>query len=732
MRAPKAMIAFSWFRRREPIANREDGRGDAMLLRATAEAFDRALIRLEADGPVLVAGEATLERCRLILDAEGRDLPGLIAALCLANTDLRAALEALTETGAVFDSRVRTLREPLTVRGRAVGGLALLAIEIGELTPPAAAPATDRALQVAALLESYPWPACVTDDDGRPMRGNRAWLAQGDDGVVVGLAREALAAARPREQLRWVGVSGDRRAVRLRAAPLEGGGAIVWSWDVTRAEGAADELSRQAAAQTLILGQVADAVAVFGADDRLVYHNAAFARLWDLEPAWLAEGPTHGALLDRLRRMRRLPEAPDFAKFRAAELARRERLDPAPEAIWRVAGDRTLRVLSLPHPGGGLVRLFSDITPEIRLQSQWTQLIQVRQATLDKLNDAVAVFGADARLKLYNEAFQRLWSIDAGDLSAEPGFDSIAERCMRRVHDGRFWAELKGRITDPDPGVRAATGGELRAADDRRLAWQSRPLPDGATLVSFVDVTDARRVEAALADREAALRATEQLGRDFVSSVSYELRTPLTTILGYAELLETGDEALSDRARSWAAAVRSASADLARTVEDILAFAELDAGEMVLDLAAVDVAGLLADAEALWRDRAAAAGVTLAVEPHDGGAVWADGPRLARVLDHLVEHALLQTPRGGRIALSGRRSAGEVCLEVADNGRGVPFHIQAHVFDRFSGEEGAGAGFRLALAKALVELHGGWVALESEPGAGAVFSCHLPEAPLTP
>ena len=700
------------------------------MLRASMAAFDRALIRLEDDGPVLVAGEPTLDRCRLILEADGDDVSGVIAAASRARPDLRPALAALVETGAPFDSLVPTPREPLTVRGRAVGGLALVTIEIGDLAIPTPSP-RDETTPVAALLESYPWSACITDDEGRPLRANRAWSAQSDDAGVA-LAREALTAGEAREQLRWLGVSGDRRAVRLLAAPLEGGGAIVWSWDVTRAEGAADALARQAAAERLILEEVADAVAVFGPDDRLVYHNAAFARLWDLEPAWLADGPTHGALLDRLRRARRLPEAPDFAKFRAAELARRERLDPAPEAVWRVAGDRTLRVLSLPHPGGGLVRLFSDITPEIRLKSQWTHLIQVRQATLDKLNDAVAVFGADARLKLHNEAFQRLWSINPEDLAAEPGFDSIAERCMTTVHDGRFWAELKSRITDPDPGVRAAMGGELPAAEDRRLAWQSRPLPDGATLVSFVDVTDARRVEAALADREAALRAAEQLGRDFVSSASYELRTPLTTILGYAELLETAGDILPERARGWAAAVRAAAADLARTVEDILAFAELDAGEMTLDLATVPVDALLTEVEALWRDRAAGAGVALAVERLGAGSVRVDGPRMARVLDHLVEYALRQTPAGGRVTLSARRAAGEVCMEVADNGRGVPFHVQARIFDRFNGEEGAGAGFGLALVKALVERHGGWVALESEPGAGAVFTCHLPEAVVSP
>jgi hypothetical protein len=93
-----------------------------------------------------------------------------------------------------------------------------------------------------------------------------------------------------------------------------------------------------------------------------------------------------------------------------------------------------------------------------------------------------------------------------------------------------------------------------------------------------------------------------------------------------------------------------------------------------------------------------------------------------------MENALRHTPAGGQVTLSAERALGEVRLQVSDTGRGIPFHVQAHIFDRFSGHDRASSGLGLALVKALVELHGGWVALESEPGAGATFTCHLPEA----
>ena len=137
---------------------------------------------------------------------------------------------------------------------------------------------------------------------------------------------------------------------------------------------------------------------------------------------------------------------------------------------------------------------------------------------------------------------------------------------------------------------------------------------------------------------------------------------------------------------------------------------------------------LLAETASRW-ERQAEQGqirIEVACEP-DVGSIRADAKRLAQSLDRLVENALLQTPPGGVVTFRARRALSEVQVQVADTGRGIPFHVQAHIFDRFVGRDRGGPGLGLALVKSLVELHGGWVALESEPGHGATFTCHLPE-----
>ncbi len=729
--------------RRRFAARIEAAKRRAGALDAAAEAFERALILIDEGRPTLIGGRDALAACAEILGVASGDPQAVIDALAASDAGHARRLDALFTQGEACVFEARGARGGVSVEGRSAGALAWL--RLGPATREGARLPT--AARLAAFVDASDDPAWITDDDGSPAWVNRAWLEAAaakslEDALATGarldlgadtLVRDAAARRERREGLRWVSLGRGRRALRLHARPLEGGGVSVWTRDVTTMEAAAETLRRHTAAHDLLLNQIGDAVAVFGADRRLTFHNPAYAALWELEPAWLADGPSHGEVMDRLRQRRLLPETVDYAGFKSEELARHERLRPSAEVTWRLPGGRTLRVLSLPHPGGGLTMVFSDRTSELRLKSQFNHLIQVQRATLDKLTDAVAVFGADARLKLHNEAFERFWGVSSERLARAADFDGVVELCVPRLHDRQFWRDLKGRVTDPDPRARAPAVGEITTAERRIVAFQSRPLPDGATLVSFADVTDTRRLEGALRDRETALAAAERLKREFVASVSYELRTPLTTIVGYAELLERGGKGLADRERGYVVAVRAAATQLARSIDNVLTMAEIDAGELTLEIEDVDVGALLGAAGERWAAAARAAGVTVTVAGGgDAGLIRGDPRRLAEVLDRLTENALRHTPAPGTVTLSATRAPGEARLQVADTGRGIPFHVQAHIFDRFSGGDRGRPGLGLALVKALVELHGGWVALESEPGAGAAFTCHLPEAGLTP
>lgn len=725
--------------REAAIAAVDEDRRRALFDRdAALSAFDDLRLRLSPDGRVdqaLGSAEA-LDLARRDLSADSGRAPAeaVLARLAEARP---AQLAALAGEGRPFDALLEGRERAWRLEGRVIGGAAWLRLE-----PQAAGMESATESGLGALADASPAPTWVLDPSGRLAWANRAWLAETGcptleaaveqgasfDRAADGLAAEARRLGVRQEGFRWTAGGGRRRAWRIVAEPAPGpsGAVIVFALDVTEAEETRDTLRRHVEAHDETLNHLADAVAIFGPAKRLAFHNTAFQTLFDLDPAWLDERPTHAELLDRLRQRRLLPEVIDYAAWKANELDFYGAAQASPDDSWSLPDGRTLRVVRQPHPLGGVLLIFSDITDELKLRSRFNAQLQVQTATLDKLNDAVAVFGSDGRLRLHNEAFETFWGVGAERLAAAGDFDAVAALCEPVLPDASLWLGLKARVADPDPESRVPISGEGRTADGRYAAWQTRPLPDGATLVAFSDVTARRALEQALAQREAALQESQALKREFVGSVSYELRTPLTTIVGYSELLEGMGE-LPERSRQFAGAIRVAASQLARSIDDVLDMSQIDAGEMELTLGDVRVCDLLDEAAERIRPKVEGRGATLSVScPADLGPIRADARRIGQAIDHLLENAARAVSEGGAVTLAAEGGAAETRIRIADTGRGIPYHLQPHVFDRFVRRERGGPGVGLALVKALVELHGGWAEVESEPGKGAAFILHLP------
>ena len=709
---------------------------------AAALAFGELRLALDSEGGVFTAlGDPAIADG---LEVQAESAPERLLAAVRAMRP--QALEALVGSGEAFDLVLTSGARAVVVEGRVLSGQAWLRASPADLAPPAVIEAAETGL--ALLADAFPSPTWIVDAAGRLAWANRAWLAEArvetveaarEQGVTFdrgadALVAEALRLNAPQEGFRWTSSGGRRRAWQVTAQPAPGGaGAVIaFAVDMTEAEETRDTLRRHVEAHDETLNHLADAVAIFGPSRRLAFHNTAFQTLFGLDQAWLDERPTHAELLDRLRQRRLLPEVVDYAGWKARELDFYGAAEAAPDDSWSLPDGRTLRVVRQPHPLGGILLLFSDMTDELNLRSRYNAQIQVQTATLDKLNDAVAVFGSDGRLRLHNEAFETFWGLSAERLAAAGDFESVAGACKETMPDPALWLGLKARIADPDPESRVAVSGEGRTADGRIAAWQTRPLPDGATLVAFSDVTARRELEQALAAKAAALEESQALKREFVGSVSYELRTPLTTIVGYSELLEAmGD--LPDRSRQHAGAIRVAASQLARSIDDVLDMAQIDAGEMELALADAPLRDLLEAAAERVRPKVEGRGAALTVTtPDDLGLARIDERRLAQALDHLLENAARAVSEGGSVELSGEATPSEVRLRIADTGRGIPYHLQAHVFDRFVRRERGGPGLGLALVKAMVEMHGGWAEVQSEPGKGAAFILHLPRSGAAP
>ena len=263
------------------------------------------------------------------------------------------------------------------------------------------------------------------------------------------------------------------------------------------------------------------------------------------------------------------------------------------------------------------------------------------------------------------------------------------------------------------------------------------PLPDGGVLLSYLDVTDTSRVETALRERAEALEAADRLKSEFISSVSYELRTPLNTIIGFAEILANlYFGSLNPRQLEYCRGILVSSERLLSIIDDMLDLASIEAGKMSLDLGPVDPRALLDDVAAVMQDMARSQDLRLSVEYAAAmPTLEGDGRRLKQALCNLVSNAIKFTPAGGSIRLAARNDGDTTVLTVTYTGVGIPAEDQARVFEAFARARPfgvgrmrrSGPGLGLSLVKHIFELHGGRVWLESTPGRGTTVVCTLPQ-----
>ncbi len=534
---------------------------------------------------------------------------------------------------------------------------------------------------------------------------------------------------------RYVVVDGQRRAMELIAIPAgDGTGGI--ALDLSAVDEAQQQLESHLRAHRETLDQLRTAVAIFGADKTLVFHNEAYVGLWGLDPRWLDQNPDDGEILEHLREQRQLPEQADFQAWKRSRLDLYQQVADGDE-LWHLPDGRSLRVICRAHPFGGLIYLYEDVTDQVTLESSYKTLTSVQRVTLDHLHEAVAVFGRDGRLKLSNAAFARMWGLEQTLLRGEPHFSVLTERCAPQLEEAHLyddgdWPRIAASVTSIDSEGDLQPGRLIRR-DGRILDFAGEALPDGRLLLTFLDVTDTARMEHALRERNEALETADRLKSEFVSNVSYQLRTPLNSIVGFTEMISEGMVGdLTERQSEYTGHILQASAQLRDLIDDILDLAMIEAGTLSLDLDTVNISDLLKNARDVAVSRATDSAVTVSVDcPQSIGAMVADEKRLRQILFNLTTNALRFTEKGDTVTIGAAKKGGMVTIWVADTGSGIPAEYQASVFDRFSSHDSnrRGAGLGLSLVKSFVELHGGWVTLTSEPDKGTRVVCHLPARP---
>lgn len=751
---------------------RARSRADQAALAAASRSLDtlQSLVDTSGDGLLLVVdGGLTVVHCpseQSAMPDEPEDLPAFDRWVEPGdNAELVQAIEQLRTRGQRFDLDVRTQSGTLiNAQGHPIG--ARLVIRLRDLSRlqrdfadalHLCANLESESQHLKQLLNALDFPAWTADGAGLVSWANDAFKVRSSKRLSSGIMTARTSVG---DKAQWARIDelhsdGTRIAVAgLDALGVEtdhdapddadqlvhlqetsaSGAILTAGYAMPISPRAHFEVALQDAqmAQGKMLNALNTAVCVFNAERHAIFYNSAFAELFGFQRRVLDARPHESTVLTYIKSTRQMPESGNHRgwrdKFSAAYSAREPLTDD-----WELHDGRFLRVITAPNGDGGAIWLFENETEKYELKSQFTALTQVRAATLDALREGVAVFGSNGRLQLVNPAFGSLWQLSADEVRIGTHVKDITAPIRDLARDRRVIDQLVGLVGSLGQrreGIISRVG----LTDERTIDLVATPLPGGATMLTANDVTDSLAVEDTLRESNLALEEAGRVKSTFVKHVSYELRSPLTSIIGFTQLLddkETGP--LNERQRDYLNYVLSSTKALMALVDDILDLTTVEAGILTLSLDRVKPAQLVAAAAKGLENRVLDSGIAIetVLDPRVPELI-VDEARMRQVIYNLLSNALASSKPGSAVRVKTRLEGDRAVVSVIDRGRGINASQAKAVFEPFeTGKNavGSGAGLGLTLSRAFVELHGGTMRLWSREGMGTVVTCTLPLTP---
>lgn len=736
----------------------------------------RRLTRMIEDSPavpLLVKADGKIEGPDRLAAWLGLEtLPGFLSELDAGEAglsaedleQLRDAVRKTQKTASPFSMVMspRGSRKNLAVRGHladpvvAPGGAAVVwwfdfsesQAELTRLRAETARARNDFAALVG-LIEAAPTPMWFRGPDMKLRLVNTAYVeavgaASAEDAVrkqveliepVDGLsaaqvARQARDKDLPVERIVQATVGSQRRTLSVIDLPLGQEGVAGYAIDIEETEEQARQLRAFREAQRSMLDQLSIGVAQFDADRHLTFANQPFQRLFSLPPAARLDPLEFDRFLDVARDAGRLPEARDFPAWRREVGAWFTAGAPSEEA-WTLSDGTHLRVVAQPMPDGGLVLIAEDRSEQLALSAVRDTLLRTRTATFDSLFESLAVFAPDGRMQLWNRRFPEIWGLPEEWLDEHPRIEDLLERIGARLARPAQRQAI-GEVVRAATLDRKQRGGRVSLSDGRTLEFAGVPLPDGNGLLTVLDVTDSKKAEDALRDRNAALEEADAVKTRFLANMSYEFRTPLTSIGGFAELLQSGVAGeLSPQAQDYVAAILSSVERLSQQIESVLDLTQSEAGLLPIVTADVELLPFVTQIVREREDAIEEKGLTLDLRgDKSAGTIAADTRQLGRAIGNILDNAIKATPPKGRIlvALSRRKQGARIV--ISDNGEGMKPSELARALDGYrTGPDGrpeSRRGLGLPLARQLIEAHGGRLEMTSEKGVGTTATINVP------
>lgn len=560
--------------------------------------------------------------------------------------------------------------------------------------------------------------AAVGSENAEDVVTNNIELVEPVEGLTAAeVAGQARASGRAIQRNVMVTIDGERRAFKVSDLPVGSDGIAGYAIDVEDMEQMNREYRAFRAAQRALLDQLSAGVAQFDAARNLIFVNLPMQRLFRLPPRIGQEATPLGEVFDIMRDAGRLPEVRDFPAWRREKEAWFT-ASAAKDEEWVLPDGSHFRIVAQPMPDGGLMMIVEDRTEQLQLASARDTLLRVRTATQDSLFEGLVVLAPDGRLQLWNRRFAAEWSLSEVFLGKHPHIEQLLEALKPQLASPDDAGRI-GMVIEAATLRREQSGGRVTLADGRTLALMGVPLPDGNGMLTSLDITDSQKAEAALIERNQALVEADAVKTRFLANMSYEFRTPLTSITGFAEMLRDGVAGeLSDTGREYIRAILDSTTRLSDQIESVLDLTQSEAGLLPLAKEAVELMPLVTR---IVQDRAAkieAAGLTLNLRgDRSSGIVHGDTRRLARAIGNVLDAALAASPRDGRVNvdLRRRKDGAQILIHYQEGAEGPEAEL---------GRQNAALG--LPLARELIEAHDGSIEFMQHARSGVTATIRLP------
>jgi signal transduction histidine kinase len=501
----------------------------------------------------------------------------------------------------------------------------------------------------------------------------------------------------------------------------------------------ASAMARKLALFETILESMSQGYCVFDSELRLLSFNARYIELLGFDRGFIRPGMPMAEVLRDLAWRGDFGDG-DIDQIVAERLAFHGGPDKTMEFERVRANGVVLAICRRPMPGGGFITTFTDVTERRRAQSALAGQSALLETTLHHMSHGVAVFNANQELVISNDVHRQLLELPPG--LAVPG---------RKFEDILRFNALRGEYGpgDPEEEVRKRIASVARQEHHRReytrangvsMLVRRAPMPNGGFVITFVDISEQKRAEAALIAAKEQAEVANRSKSEFLANVSHELRTPLNAVIGFSEMMRDrmfgalGHHKYEEYARD----INLSGRHLLSIIEDILDLSKIEAGRIDLHEEAIDVARAVANCVSILRTRAEAAGVLIITNvPDELPRLRGETRKIKQILLNLMSNAVKFTPSGGRVILDVyQKTAGDLIFRVRDDGIGIaeadiptalaPFGQVENTLSR----KHHGTGLGLPLSKAFAELHGGLLDLSSELGKGTTVTISFPSERL--